>query len=109
MDIGGVSDLKYLFGVIIQAFPLFVPQIGSRFPVSDHFNRVLNTYGPVIGGQDNFYFVVCQFFQKSIQVGMLKPGLCKGAVCPFVISQFFDHFHLGPCMRKDVNKIEYNG
>ena len=51
----GVADVKYLLGVIIKVFALFVTQVGIGVAVADDLARVFYLDGTVVGCDDHPY------------------------------------------------------
>lgn len=68
VDLVGIFDLENILGFIIQIPPLFIPEVCCGFPVSNHFHRIIYTYGPMVCGQHHFDVQFGQFLQKIIEM-----------------------------------------
>ena len=68
-----ISNVKDLFGVIIQILTHFVAQIGIRVPVANDLLRTVDTNRPVIRCNHDFTTFLRQTFEQFKRSRMLKP------------------------------------
>ena len=103
-----VTYFQYLLRVVIQILTDFITEICIRVPVTDHFDRVVDTNGPVVGGHNYFITFVGDTFEQLQSGGMLEPGTGQAAVSRFALRQFTDHFHFRTGMRQHIHEVEDN-